>query len=80
MGGSTHTYCSMKNNYGDKSHFVGNPETPNYGGYSGSSVIHEHFIIKFPDSIDFSKAAPILCAGITMFDPLVHWKAWDAYK
>jgi len=43
------------------------------GGYSGSLVTHEKFVIKIPDSMDMAKASPILCAGITMYDPLRHW-------
>lgn len=43
------------------------------GGYSGSQVTHEKFVIKIPDSMDMAKASPILCAGITMYDPLRHW-------
>ena len=53
----------------------GNKETQTLGGYSGSHVLHEHFVIKIPDSIPLDKAGPILCAGITMYDPLRHWGA-----
>ena len=70
-GGSTHTYNSMKK-YG---HIPGNPETQNFGGYSGSQVVHEHFILKIPDALPLEKVAPILCAGITLWDPLRHWGA-----
>lgn len=47
-GGSTHTYNSLKGKYeefGKKSHCLGNKEVQNFGGYSGSQVVHEHFII-----------------------------------
>ena len=43
------------------------------GGYSGSQVTHEKFVIKIPNTMDMSRASPILCAGITMYDPLRHW-------
>ena len=70
-GGSTHTYNSLKNH----GHIGGNQETQNFGGYSGSNVVHEHFIIKIPDDMPLEKAGPIMCAGITMYDPLRHWGA-----
>ena len=57
------------------SHISGNPEERTFGGYSGSNVLHEHFIMKIPDGIPLEKAGPILCAGITMYDPLRHWGA-----
>lgn len=44
-----------------------------YGGYSGSQVTHEKFIIKIPKGMDLERSAPIMCAGITMWDPLKHW-------
>ena len=46
-----------------------------FGGYSGSHVLHEHFICKVPENIPLEVAAPLLCAGITMYDPLKHWGA-----
>jgi uncharacterized zinc-type alcohol dehydrogenase-like protein len=43
------------------------------GGYSGSQVTHEKFVIKIPNTMDMAKTSPILCAGITMYDPLRYW-------
>ena len=43
-------------------------------------VIYEHFIIKIPDQIPLEKAAPIMCAGITLYDPLRHWGATTGEK
>lgn len=62
---------------GDKIHsrIGGNQETKTHGGYSASNVVHEDFVLKIPDGIPLENAAPILCAGITMFDPLKHWGA-----
>ena len=42
--------------------------------------MHEHFIYKIPDVIPLEAAGPIMCAAITMFDPLVHWGAIDGGK
>lgn len=41
------------------------------GGYSNNLVVTEHFAIKIPDSIDLQYAAPLLCAGITTYSPLM---------
>jgi alcohol dehydrogenase (NADP+) len=42
--------------------------------------LHEHFIVKIPEGIPLDKAGPILCAGITMYDPLRHWGATSGNK
>ncbi len=43
------------------------------GGYSKHLVVREEFTLKVPDSLDLSKAAPLLCAGITTYSPLRTW-------
>jgi uncharacterized zinc-type alcohol dehydrogenase-like protein len=48
--------------------------TPTYGGYSESIVVTESFVLKVPDGLDMAAAAPLLCAGITTWSPLRHWK------
>lgn len=60
---------------GNKQHgrVGGNQNTKTFGGYTGSNVVHEDFVIKIPEGMDITKAAPILCAGITMYSPLNHW-------
>jgi uncharacterized zinc-type alcohol dehydrogenase-like protein len=40
------------------------------GGYSDHIVVREHFVFRVPDGLDPSKAAPLLCAGITTWSPL----------
>lgn len=49
------------------------------GGYSDKIVIQEKFVVKIPENIETSAAAPLLCAGITTWSPLKHWnvKAGD---
>jgi uncharacterized zinc-type alcohol dehydrogenase-like protein len=49
--------------------------TPTYGGYSGSIVTDEHFVVRLPDALPLERVAPLLCAGITTYSPLKHWKA-----
>jgi uncharacterized zinc-type alcohol dehydrogenase-like protein len=41
-----------------------------YGGYSQQIVVREEFVCRLPDSLDISRAAPLLCAGITTYSPL----------
>ncbi len=43
------------------------------GGYSKHIVVREEFVLKVSEKLDLSKAAPILCAGITMYTPLKKW-------
>jgi uncharacterized zinc-type alcohol dehydrogenase-like protein len=49
--------------------------TPTYGGYSSHIVVDEKFTLRIPDGLDPAGAAPLLCAGITTYSPLRHWKA-----
>jgi uncharacterized zinc-type alcohol dehydrogenase-like protein len=49
--------------------------TPTYGGYSDRITVLDRFVAKIPDNIPLEKAAPLLCAGITTYSPLAHWKA-----
>jgi alcohol dehydrogenase (NADP+) len=46
-----------------------------YGGYSEKIVVDERFAVRVPDSIPLANAAPMFCAGITLYSPLRHWKA-----
>jgi uncharacterized zinc-type alcohol dehydrogenase-like protein len=45
-----------------------------YGGYSNKIVVKDKFVLKLPDNLDPAAAAPLLCAGITTYSPLRHWK------
>lgn len=44
------------------------------GGYSDSIVVNEKFVLKLPEGLDLKSAGPLLCAGITTYSPLNHWK------
>lgn len=44
------------------------------GGYSDHYVVDEHFAYALPEGLDPAGAAPLLCAGVTTFSPLRHWK------
>jgi uncharacterized zinc-type alcohol dehydrogenase-like protein len=41
-----------------------------YGGYSGSIVVDEHFVLSVPSNLPLAGAAPLLCAGITTYSPM----------
>jgi len=49
-------------------------KTPTYGGYSTQIVVDENYVLRIPASIPLDSAAPLLCAGITTYSPLRHWK------
>ena len=50
------------------------------GGYSKRIVVDEHFVLRVPDGLDLAGVAPLLCAGITTYSPLRHWKAGKGQK
>jgi alcohol dehydrogenase (NADP+) len=54
--------------------------TATYGGYSESIVVHEDFVLRVPENLDLAATAPLLCAGITMYSPLRHWKVGPGKK
>lgn len=53
---------------------------PTFGGYSEKIVSSGKFVVKIPDGLDPKTAAPLLCAGITTYSPLRHWKAGPGMK
>ncbi|RZS90926.1 putative zinc-type alcohol dehydrogenase-like protein [Motilibacter rhizosphaerae] len=54
---------------------TGRDGKPTAGGYSASIVVTEDFALKIPDALSLDVAAPLLCAGITLYSPLHHWGA-----
>ena len=55
-------------------------ETPTYGGYSNVIVVHEDFVLHISEKLDLAAVAPLLCAGITTYSPLRHWKIGAGHK
>lgn len=51
-----------------------------YGGYSESVVVDESFVLRIPENLDLAATAPLLCAGITTYSPLKHWKIGPGKK
>jgi alcohol dehydrogenase (NADP+) len=54
---------------------VGKDGQPTQGGYSQAIVADENYVVRIPEALPLDAAAPLLCAGITLFSPLRHWKA-----
>ncbi len=55
-------------------------KTPTYGGYSNQIVVDEKFTLKVSDKLKLEGVAPLLCAGITTYSPLRHWKVGKGHK
>jgi len=51
-----------------------------FGGYSTSIVVDESFVLRVPAGLDPAATAPLLCAGITTYSPLRHWKVGPGQK
>jgi uncharacterized zinc-type alcohol dehydrogenase-like protein len=51
-----------------------------HGGYSSQIVVTEEFVLKVSDKLDTKAVAPLLCAGITTYSPLRHWKVTKGQK
>ncbi|WP_405979018.1 NAD(P)-dependent alcohol dehydrogenase [Streptomyces sp. NBC_00158] len=67
--GMTGTYNALDRN-GD----------PTYGGYSTHLVVDENYAVRIPEGLSLDAAAPLLCAGITLYSPLRHWQAGPGKK
>ncbi len=50
------------------------------GGYSNNIVVDEAFTLRIPDALELAAVAPLLCAGITTYSPLRHWKIGAGQK
>jgi len=55
-------------------------KTPTYGGYSKTIVVHEDFVVHISEKLPITGVAPLLCAGITTYSPLRHWKVGKGHK
>ncbi len=51
-----------------------------FGGYSERVVVDEDFVLRIPDNLDLAATAPLLCAGVTTWSPLKHWKIGPGQK
>ena len=67
------TYCTGKRVLTYNS--IGYDGELTYGGYSEKIVTDERYAIRIPKGIPLENAAPMFCAGVTVYSPLRHWKA-----
>ncbi len=68
--GATQTYNSSDKHLGGQT----------YGGYSQKVVVNEGFVVHIPENLDLAASSPLLCAGITTYSPLRHWKVGPGKK
>jgi uncharacterized zinc-type alcohol dehydrogenase-like protein len=71
-------YC-LKGNVGTYNS-IGKDGRPTEGGYSTHIVVDESYVLGIPEGIELDVAAPLLCAGITLYSPLKHWNAGPGKK
>jgi alcohol dehydrogenase (NADP+) len=72
-------YCTNGASYTYNSHEQ-DKKTPTYGGYSKLIVVHEDFVLHVSEKLPVTAVAPLLCAGITTYSPLRHWKVGKGHK
>ncbi|SFN32214.1 NAD(P)-dependent alcohol dehydrogenase [Dokdonella immobilis] len=65
-------YC-QKGMTGTYNSFERGTRTPTHGGYSTRIVADENYVLRIPPSIPLDRAAPLLCAGITVYSPMRHY-------
>jgi alcohol dehydrogenase (NADP+) len=72
-------YCEKGFNptYNGKEKVVGGTT---FGGYSNAIVVDEAFVLRVPGNLDLAGVAPLLCAGITTYSPLRHWRVGTGQK
>ena len=56
------------------------PGLRTYGGYSKAVVVDQSFVLRVPTNLELAAVAPLLCAGITTYSPLRHWKVGPGSK
>lgn len=59
---------------------IGRDGLPTAGGYSTGITVEQDYVCRIPDAIDLKVAAPLLCAGITLYSPLKKWGAGPGKK
>lgn len=72
-------YCE-EGNVGTYNSYERDGKTITYGGYSNQIVVREEFVLKVSEKLDLEGVAPLLCAGITTYSPLRHWKVGKGHK
>lgn len=75
-------YCNngWTGTYNSEDKIGGTPHTHTFGGYSDAVTVSERFVLRIPSHLDLPATAPLLCAGITTYSPLKHWKVGSGQK
>jgi len=75
-------YCEngWTGTYNSEDKIGGTLHTHTLGGYSDKITVSERFVLHIPKNLDPAGAAPLLCAGITSYSPLKHWKVGPGQK
>ncbi len=75
-------YCEngWTGTYNSEDTIGGTPHQYTFGGYSDVITVDQNFVLKMPENLDPAAAAPLLCAGITTYSPLKHWKVGPGQK
>ena len=75
-------YCDngFTGTYGSEDKIGGTSHKLTFGGYSDKITVEERFVLRVPGNLDPAAAAPLLCAGITTYSPLKHWKVGPGQK
>ncbi len=66
--------------YNSQDKIGGTAHKMTFGGYSDKITVEERFVLRIPENLDPAAAAPLLCAGITTYSPLKHWKVGPGQK
>ncbi len=53
---------------------------PTYGGYSSQIVVDEQYTLHVSSNLQLERVGPLLCAGITTYSPIMHWKIGNGHK
>ena len=72
-------YC-LEGMTGTYNGYERNSQTIAFGGYSNYFVIEEGYAVHIPENLDLAGVAPLLCAGITLYSPIKHWKVGPGSK
>lgn len=81
-GDGLEQYCEQEliATYNSPDKIGGTPHAFTFGGYSNRITVAERFVLRIPENLDPAAAAPLLCAGITTYSPLKHWKVGPGQK
>jgi uncharacterized zinc-type alcohol dehydrogenase-like protein len=55
-------------------------KTPTYGGYSSQIVVDENYTLHIGSNLQLERVGPLLCAGITTYSPIMHWKIGTGHR